>query len=145
MSGSDFFASPAYKRVMGKVYGMGAAVVILGALWKILHLPGASYMLIAGLGTEAVIFFLSSFEPLHETPDWSLVYPELVGLEPRNTGGGTGGGGGFDLNAMVQAGQIDNSTVEQLSIGLKKMSQNANQLSNLSDATMATEAYLQTG
>ena len=144
MSGSGFFASPAYKKIMAKVYGIGAAVVILGALWKILHLPGASAMLIAGLGTEAIIFFLSAFEPPHEMPDWSLVYPELVGLEPRNSGSGYGGGGGFDLNAMVQAGQIDNSTVEQLGVGLKKMAQNASQLTNLSDASMATEAYLQT-
>ena len=78
---------------MGKVYGLGAAVVILGALWKILHLPGASAMLIAGLGTEAVIFALSAFEPPHEMPDWSLVYPELVGLESE--GGGHGGHGGL--------------------------------------------------
>ncbi len=147
MSGSGFFASPAYKKIMSKVYGIGASVVILGALWKILHLPGASYMLIAGLGTEAIIFFLSAFEPPHEMPDWSLVYPELVGLEPRNAGGGGGGyggGGGLGLNTLVQAGQIDNSTVEQLGEGLKKLSQTAYQLSNLSDASLATEAYVQT-
>lgn len=146
MSGSGFFASPAYKKIMSKVYGIGASVVILGALWKILHLPGASYMLIAGLGTEAIIFFLSAFEPPHEMPDWSLVYPELVGLEPRNTGGGGGsyGGGGLGLNTLVQAGQIDNNTVEQLGEGLKKLSQTAYQLSNLSDASLATETYLQT-
>lgn len=143
MSGSGFFSSPAYKKIMSKVYGIGASVVILGALWKILHLPGASLMLIAGLGTEAVIFFLSAFEPPHEMPDWSLVYPELVGLEPRNSGGGYGGGGGLDLNAMVQAGQIDNSTVEQLGVGLKKLSQTAFQLSSLGDASVATDAYLQ--
>lgn len=142
MSGSGFFASPAYKKVMSKVYGIGASVVILGALWKILHLPGASYMLIAGLGTEALIFFLSAFEPPHEMPDWSLVYPELVGLEPRQRGG-YGGGGGLDLNALVQSGQIDNSTVKQLGEGLQRLSQTAFQLSNLSDATLATEAYLQ--
>ncbi|GAO29876.1 hypothetical protein JCM15548_12107 [Geofilum rubicundum JCM 15548] len=87
---------------MGKVYGIGAAVVILGALWKILHLPGASAMLIAGLGTEAIIFFLSAFEPPHEMPDWSLVYPELVGLEPRDRGHGGGGGGGSELAALFK-------------------------------------------
>ena len=51
-----------FKNFMAKLYGWGAAVVILGALFKILHLPGADLMLIIGLGTEAVIFFLSAFE-----------------------------------------------------------------------------------
>ncbi|WP_088655630.1 type IX secretion system motor protein PorL/GldL [Geofilum rhodophaeum] len=143
MSGSSFFESPAYKKVMSKVYGIGAAVVILGALWKILHLPGASAMLIAGLGTEALIFFLSAFEPPHEMPDWSLVYPELVGLEPRERGGG-GGGGGSELAALVQSGHLDVSTVEQLSEGIKKLTASANNLSGLSEASMATEAYLHT-
>ncbi len=99
-------------------------------------------MLIAGLGTEAIIFALSAFEPPHEMPDWSLVYPELVGLEPREKGGGYGGGEGFGLSALVQSGQIDNSTVEQLGIGIKKLSQTAQHLSNLGDASMATDAYI---
>lgn len=142
MSGSGFFESPAYKKIMGKVYGIGAAVVLAGALFKIQHYPGAGLMLLIGMGTEIVIFLLSAFEPPHEMPDWSLVYPELVGLEPRQTSGG-GGGGGLDLNTMVKAGQLDNSTVAQLGDGLKKLSQTASQLSNLSDATVATESYLQ--
>ncbi|MFW6389254.1 MAG: gliding motility protein GldL, partial [Marinilabiliaceae bacterium] len=67
---------------MAKVYGWGAALVLLGALFKIQHYPGAGLMLLVGMGTEVVIFFLSAFEPPHEMPDWSIVYPELVGLEP---------------------------------------------------------------
>jgi gliding motility-associated protein GldL len=144
MSGSGFFASPAYKKVMAKVYGIGASVVILGALWKILYLPGANIMLMLGLGTEAVIFFLSAFEPPHEMPDWSLVYPELVGLEPRDHGHGGGGGGGSELAALIQSGHLDVSTVEKLGEGIKKLSLTANSLSHLSEANMATEAYLQT-
>ena len=69
-----------WKQFMAKLYGFGAAVVIVGALFKIQHWPGASYMLTAGLGTEAVIFFFSAFEPPHEEVDWSLVYPELAGM-----------------------------------------------------------------
>ena len=80
MTLTELVTSPAYKKFMGYVYGFGAAVAIIGALFKILHLPGASVMLVAGLGVEAIIFALSSFEPPHETPDWSLVYPELAGL-----------------------------------------------------------------
>ena len=143
MSGSGFFASPAYKKTMSKVYGIGAAVVLAGALFKIQHYNGAGFMLLVGMGTEIVIFFLSAFEPPHEMPDWSLVYPELVGLEPRERGGGYGGGGGLDLNTLVQSGQIDNTAVQQLGEGLQRLSQTAYQLSNLSDATLATEAYLQ--
>ena len=72
------FAELLFKTIMPKVYGIGAAVVIVGALFKILHLTGADQMLMVGLLTEAVIFFLSAFEPPHAEPDWSKVYPELA-------------------------------------------------------------------
>lgn len=71
------------KKLMNVLYGVGAAVVIVGALFKLMHWPGASAMLIAGLGTEAVIFFLGAFEPVDQEVDWSIVYPELAGGEPR--------------------------------------------------------------
>ncbi|MEJ7661900.1 MAG: gliding motility protein GldL [Hymenobacter sp.] len=68
---------------MPKVYGIGAAVVIIGALFKILHWKGADTMLMVGLGTEAVIFFLSAFQPNATDHDWALVYPELSeGYDP---------------------------------------------------------------
>ena len=71
-----------YKNFMAKLYGIGAAVVILGALFKILHITGADLMLMLGMGTEAVIFTFSAFEPLHVEYNWALVYPELaVGQE----------------------------------------------------------------
>ncbi|MBR8534983.1 gliding motility protein GldL [Carboxylicivirga sediminis] len=140
MSISEFVESPAYKKVMGKVYGLGAAVVILGALWKILHLPYASVMLIAGLGTEAIIFALSAFEKPHEMPDWGLVYPELHGLEPRERGGE---GGGSELAALVQSGNLDAKDLEKLTEGIKKLSDTSSQLSDLSNATVATDSYIQ--
>nr|WP_185965540.1 gliding motility protein GldL [Flavobacterium zepuense] len=71
------------QRVMNMAYGLGAAVVIIGALFKLMHWPGASEMLIAGLGTEAFIFALSAFEPIHKELDWSLVYPELAGGDAK--------------------------------------------------------------
>ncbi len=166
MSISEFVQSPGYKKAMGKVYGLGAAVVILGALWKILHLPGASAMLIAGLGTEAVIFALSAFEPPHEMPDWSLVYPELVGLESEGGGHGSHGahksagahgvahgggasrsqgsivGGGSELAALVQSGNLDQSTVDELVAGVKKLAATTSQMADLSDASIATQNYL---
>ena len=76
--------SKGYKTFMGYLYGWGAAVVIIGALFKIMHWPGANIMLIAGMGTETVIFFLSAFEPPHKEWEWSLVYPELAGMIDEN-------------------------------------------------------------
>jgi len=80
MTVSEFIASKTYKNIMKFVYGWGAAVVIAGALFKIMHWPGSGFMLITGMGAEVVVFFLSAFEPLHEDLDWTLVYPELAGM-----------------------------------------------------------------
>lgn len=76
------------KKVMNMVYGLGASVVILGALFKIMHWPFGNEMLIAGLVVEALVFAVSAFEPVDDELDWSLVYPELAGGETsvrRNT------------------------------------------------------------
>ncbi|MEE0961779.1 MAG: gliding motility protein GldL [Bacteroidales bacterium] len=77
----NFVRSKVYKEVSAKLYGIGASVVIVGALFKINHWPGGTIMLIIGMGIEAVIFFVSAFEPLHVTYDWSLVFPELAGMD----------------------------------------------------------------
>src|SRR5215510_15339837 len=69
-----------FKKFMARLYGWGASIVIVGALFKIQHWPGAGFFLTLGLSTEAVIFFFSAFEPPHEDVDWSLVYPELAGM-----------------------------------------------------------------
>ena len=58
---------------------LGLICTVLGALFKIMHWPGAGAMLVVGLGTEAVIFLFSAFEPLGKEFDWSRVYPELAG------------------------------------------------------------------
>ena len=72
------------KTIMGLLYGMGAAVVIMGALFKIMHWPGAGPMLVIGLTTEALIFAVSSFEPQHLGLDWTLAYPELAGMHDED-------------------------------------------------------------
>lgn len=154
MSISEFVTSPAYKKTMAYVYGFGAAVAIIGALFKILHAPGASIMLIAGLGVEALIFALSSFEPPHETPDWSLVYPELIGLEPdpdkerashgssHSSVGSSAVGGGSELSALLNAGAIEQKTIDELSQGVKKLANTTSQMADLSDAAVATKSYI---
>jgi len=80
MNISEIVQSSGWKSFMAKLYGIGASVVIIGALFKITHWPGATTMLTVGLVTEAFIFFFSAFEPLHEELDWTLVYPELAGM-----------------------------------------------------------------
>lgn len=74
------------KKIFNYAYGIGASVVIVGALAKILHTDimgiNGSVLLAVGMGTEALIFFMSAFEPVEEELDWSLVYPELKGGAP---------------------------------------------------------------
>ena len=78
--------SRATKRIFNYAYGIGASIVIVGALAKILHMDilgvSGSLLLAIGMGTEAIIFFTSAFEPIDEDLDWSLVYPELKGGAP---------------------------------------------------------------
>lgn len=74
--------SKSSKKLMNMVYGLGASVVILGALFKIMHWPFGNLMLIVGLIVEAIVFAVSAFEPVDDEVDWSLVYPELAGGEP---------------------------------------------------------------
>ncbi len=91
MSIAELTQSKGYKNFMKYVYGWGASIVLVGALFKIQHYPGASIMLVVGLMTEALIFFFSAFEPLAEELDWTLVFPQLRGLdldddnEPQST------------------------------------------------------------
>ena len=75
--------SKSTKKLFNMAYGLGASVVIIGALFKILHWefgPLTGGLLLAiGLITEALIFAISAFEPVDDEYDWSLVYPELAG------------------------------------------------------------------
>lgn len=135
-----------YDKVMPKIYGIGAAVVIVGALFKILHLPGANEMLIVGLGTEAVIFFLSAFQPNppHE-PEWERVYPQLrddydgpLPTVPTATSGASITG---DLDKMLRDANVTPATISSLGQGLNRLSDTASQMADLTDATVATKEY----
>ncbi len=130
---------------MSKLYGIGAAVVILGALFKINHYPGANIMLILGLSTEALIFFFSAFEPPHIEPDWSLVYPQLAGMygdDPVERELESKGVASKKLDQMFQEANIDKETLERLGQGLKNLSENAVQMGKISNAVVATNEYV---
>ena len=67
------------KKLFNMAYGLGASVVILGALFKIAHWPGGTTILTIGMIVEAAVFALSAFEPVEDEYDWTKVYPELAG------------------------------------------------------------------
>ncbi len=135
-----------FKSFMSKLYGIGAAVVILGALFKILHWPGADYMLIVGLGTEAVIFFFSAFEKPAPELDWTLVYPELAGMDdpdmerlPNNMS--QSASVSQELDNMLSDAKIDSELIESLGSGMRKLSETAGSLNTAVDAASATNEY----
>lgn len=125
---------------MAKLYGIGAAVVIMGALFKIIHLPFANEMLIIGLTTEAIIFFFSAFEPPHVEPDWSLVYPQLAGLYGKKEVT-TASGATQELDMMLSEANVGSDLIQSLGQGLNKLSENAAQLGDLSNAAVATNEF----
>lgn len=127
---------------MGLLYGMGAAVVIVGAMFKIMHWPGAGPMLVIGLSTEAIIFAVSAFEPAHMDLDWSLVYPELAGMDDDHGHGAISNKPVTEqLDDMLSEAKIGPELIESLGQGLRSLSDNANKLSQISDASVATSEY----
>lgn len=145
---SSIVRSKGFKNMMAKMYGIGAAIVILGALFKIQHYPGAGLMLIVGLLTEAIIFFFSAFEPPHVEPDWSLVYPELAGMydgytDPELDGmiEGSKGTPTEELDKMLEEAKIGPELIESLGSGLRNLSESASQMSDMASATVATNQY----
>ncbi len=140
--------SKGFKNFMAKLYGWGASVVIIGALFKINHYPGANIMLVLGLGTEAMIFFFSAFEPPHVEPDWSLVYPELAGMYEGYSNNELDAMMGDDkksateeLDKMLEEAKIGPELIESLGEGLKSLSENAKKMSDITEAAVVTKEY----
>lgn len=106
------------------VYGLGASVVILGALFKIMHWPGGNAMLILGLIVEALVFAYSAFEPVDDELDWSLVYPELAG-----------GGDVRSRNAVIaEEKEADGMLSKKLDNMLKEAKLDANLMASLGES-----------
>lgn len=149
MSGkTSLFASKKWKSFMAKLYGFGAAVVIVGALFKIQHWPGASLMLIVGLGTEAVIFIFSAFEPIHEELDWTLVYPELAGMpdeEGRTREIDEKGGDSMSLtqqlDKMLEEAKIGPELLESLGAGMRGLTESVSKIGDIADASVASKEF----
>ena len=153
--------SKAYKNFMAKLYGWGAAVVIVGALFKINHWPGGEILLIIGMGTEAVIFFLSAFEPPHKEWDWSLVYPELAGMDVENPeqleqqfdeeGNPIEGSEvlpvskdplSAKLDKMLEEANISPELIDRLGQGMQNLADSANSMNKMANVTAATDKFV---
>jgi gliding motility-associated protein GldL len=135
------------KKAMNFAYGMGAAVVIVGALFKLMHWPGASPMLIIGLGTEAFIFGLSAFDPVDKELDWSLVYPELAGGEakPKTAKGedpkDAQGLLSQKLDQMLKDAKVDGALMESLGNSIKNFEGAAKAISPTVDSIAGQKKY----
>lgn len=84
------------QRFFNFAYSIGAAIVIWGALFKILHLPGGSTLLCIGMGTEIAMFILTAFDRPPKEYSWEEVFPVLDTKNPDDrpdfSEGGAGGG-----------------------------------------------------
>ena len=130
---------------MGYVYGWGASLVLVGALFKLQHWNHSGIMLTIGLMTEAFIFFLSAFEPPLEQPDWTRVYPELQEdyefmealeeSEPKIKGGG-------NLESFLGSTSITPELLNKVGKSLTDLSNTASGISDISTATLATDVYV---
>ena len=139
------------KKAMNFAYGMGAAVVIIGALFKITHFElgplTGTVMLSVGLLTEAAIFALSAFEPVEHEDDWSLVYPELKGGKPKalnivgDNGGDAQGMLSQKLDAMLKEAKVDGELMSSLGNSIKNFEAAAKGISPTVDAMASTKKY----
>ena len=136
------------KRVMIMTYGLGAAVVILGALFKIMHWPFGNEMLIAGLVTESIVFAVSAFEPIDDDLDWSLVYPELAGGPSLNTKkvkeqqpADAEGLLSKKLDELLKDAKIDGELMASLGNSIKNFEGAAKGISPAVDSMAATRKY----
>jgi gliding motility-associated protein GldL len=136
-----------FKRYLHLASCFGASIVIIGALFKIQHWPGANAALIAGLGTEAVLFVLFGIDIPHEDVDWTLAYPELAGmghaeqneeLEQAETTLPISN----QLDNLLADAKIGPELLESLGSGMRNLGESANKMADISNATVATNEYV---
>ena len=131
------FSAKFYGDIMPKIYGLGAAVVIVGAMFKLNGWPGATEMLVLGLGTEALIFAFSAFEP--KATDYTKL---LYGL---NAGSDSGKSNDDEIafGKLLKEGAMGKEDIQNLKAGFNSLATNAKELSTMSSASVATNEYAQ--
>lgn len=131
-------------------YGLGASIVIIGALFKITHFEiagiGGNVLLTIGLVTEAIIFAISAFEPIDDDLDWSLVYPELAGgtkMERAKAADVTEASGMLSkkLDDMLKDARIDAELMNSLSTSIRSFEGAAKGIAPTAEAISSTKKY----
>lgn len=139
-----------FKRVKNFILGVGAAIVLVGALFKILHWDGANVMLMVGMFTEAFIFAMQGILPPHRDYYWEKIYPGLD-IAPdveykKKTGMNKGGEQGSitqQLDKMLEESQVEKELIERLGTNLQKFGQNLEKINEVTDAGAITQEYSQ--
>jgi gliding motility-associated protein GldL len=135
-----------FKKYLHLASCFGAAIVIVGALFKIMHWPGASAALIAGLGTEAFLFILFGIDIPHEEYDWTLAYPELGGMGSHDEDDSPAHDKDLPVSAqldnMLAEAKIGPELIESLGSGMRSLSDSASKIGDISNATLATNEYV---
>ena len=132
-----------WKATMGYFYSFGASIVLLGALFKLQHWPAGGLMLTIGMSCEALIFFLSAFEPAVDIPDWAKVYPQLKddyeiedeyytpkSIEP------------VSFDGMLEKAEISPELLAKVKKGLQDLSNTASGIADITSASLATDVYV---
>ncbi len=134
------------KKMFNMAYGLGASVVILGALFKIAHWPFGTEILTLGMIVEAAVFALSAFEPVEDEYDWTKVYPELAGGEPN--GRGTDlietepeGLLSQKLDNMLKEANLDAQKMSRLAASIESFAGAADNIKPAADSITATSRY----
>jgi len=140
--------SKAGKKFMNMAYGLGASIVIVGALFKIIHFEigplTGNVMLTIGLVTEAIIFALSAFEPVDDDLDWSLVYPELSGSNRTKKKENPKEAEGLlskKLDELLKDAKIDGELMASLGDSIKNFEGAAKNMTPTVDSLNATKKY----
>lgn len=139
-------SSEIVKLWVGRVYSAGAAVVIVGALFKIMHFPGAGPMLCIGMGTEALLFLIGCLDKPHVIYHWEKVFPQFDsdghdGVTLPEVGSTTSG---VSTNISVSNKPVEvlkDEEIEKLSLGIKNLSETAEKLSSLSSVVGSVESF----
>ncbi len=138
------------KKLMNMVYGLGAAIVIIGALFKIQHIEigplTGGLMLTIGLVTEALVFTVSAFEPVDSELDWSKVYPELTGGESnskqaKKEAKDESGMLSKKLDDMLKEAKIDSKLMESLGESIKNFEGAAKGIAPTTEAMNSQKKY----
>jgi gliding motility-associated protein GldL len=140
----SIFETKKGKTLLNYVYSGGAAVVIAGALFKIMHWPGANAMLIIGMGTEVLIFIISAFEPqfVDAHYNWENVYPQLLSestVAPKVSS--TSGSVTQQLDKLLSDAKVGPELIGSLGKGLSSLSDSVSKMSDLTDATVASNDF----